>query len=400
MPYATLSRKPYAGFRKGTWKSREHPHLHVSFDKAWDLHQVRPDIFPVPAAVVAGRLTPMHPGALGSVVEAWLGRLATVTTDWQGAAPHLRTRDEKIQVTSQGELGEPSLYKNRFRDGAILYPRFFMFVNDVTAGPLGAGPGRRRVQSRRSAQEKKPWKDRPSLRGNVERQFILPTHLGETLAPYRMLPALNAVLPLRRNRILSLNDIEEYPGLYAWWETVERIWQEYSAENSAPLLERIDYHNQLSAQLPASSNRVVYSKAGNTLAAARLDDRTAIIDHKLYWCAAGSLDEARYLVGILNSQALLARVGPLQSLGLFGPRDFDKNIFRVQIPLFDQRNNYHVTLAATVKLAEDAAADVDIADEKNFMLVRRQIRKSLTTSGLQSSIEEIVDEILPPIAVD
>jgi SAM-dependent methyltransferase len=399
MPYATLSRKPYAGFRRGTWKSPEHPQLAVSFDKAWDLHEVRPDIFPVPAAVVGGRLTPIRPRAISSVVEAWSGRLATATTDWQGAEPYLRTRDQTVQATSQDELGVPSPYKSRFRDGAILYPRVFMFVDDMAAGPLGAGPGRRRVQSRRSTQEKKPWKDRPSLRGNIEKQFILPTHLGETLAPYRMLPPLNGVLPLKSNRIMNLSEIEEYPGLDAWWKIVEDTWRAYSAEDSAPLLERIDYHNQLSAQLPASPNRVVYSKAGNTLAAARLNDRSAIIDHKLYWCAASSPDEARYLVGILNSHALLERVTPLQSRGLFGPRDFDKNVFRIHIPLFDRRSNSHSVLAATVKLAEDAAAAVDLTDEKNFTMIRRKIRTTLAASGLQASIEQIVDEILPPVAL-
>ena len=35
------------------------------------------------------------------------------------------------------------------------------------------------------------------------------------------------------------------------------------------------------------------------------------------------LNEARYLTAILNSAALLERVKPLQTLGLFGARDFD-----------------------------------------------------------------------------
>jgi hypothetical protein len=74
---------------------------------------------------------------------------------------------------------------------------------------------------------------------------------------------------------------------------------------------------------------------GTRIAACRLDDEQAVIDHTLYWATVGSPDEGRYLTAILNSDGLHTRVEPLMSEGLFGKRHVDKYLFAVQFPLFD-----------------------------------------------------------------
>jgi hypothetical protein len=43
--------------------------------------------------------------------------------------------------------------------------------------------------------------------------------------------------------------------------------------------------------------RVLYTKGGQYLAAARIEDTRAVIDHKLYWAAADALEEARGATG-------------------------------------------------------------------------------------------------------
>src|SRR5664280_3187925 len=101
------------------------------------------------------------------------------------------------------------------------------------------------------------------------------------------------------------------------------------------LLGRIDYQRTLSQQLPPAPHRVVYSKGGMYLAAARVDDPRVVIDHKLYWATATDIDEALYLVAVLNSDALLQLIRPLQARGEHNPRDFDKYIFQVPLPLHD-----------------------------------------------------------------
>ena len=91
-------------------------------------------------------------------------------------------------------------------------------------------------------------------------------------------------------------EVDDYPGLSAWWDEAEARWAANKAGgDKSTLLERLDFHSQLSAQLPVFGQRVVYSKAGTTLAAARLDDPAALVDHKLYWAPARSISEGRYL---------------------------------------------------------------------------------------------------------
>jgi len=55
MPLAVLSRRQFAGFRTGRWTGGVRAvGTSVAFQTSWDLHQVKPSFFPVPAAVVRG----------------------------------------------------------------------------------------------------------------------------------------------------------------------------------------------------------------------------------------------------------------------------------------------------------------------------------------------------------
>ena len=71
----------------------------------------------------------------------------------------------------------------------------------------------------------------------------------------------------------------------------------------------------------------MYTKSGTNLAACVIQESTAIIDHKLYWAPTDSIEEARYLCGILNSEALRSGVAKYQSQGQWGARDFDNMHF-------------------------------------------------------------------------
>ena len=112
--------------------------------------------------------------------------------------------------------------------------------------------------------------------------------------------------------------------------------------------------------------------------------------------AVSSDAEGRYLLAVLNSVTLLERVRPLQSRGLFGPRDFDKNVFRVPIPTFDPYDERHDSVVALAQYAEDLAATVDV-DGMSTGAARKAIAKALTADGVQASIEQIVEEILPGV---
>ena len=69
-----------------------------------------------------------------------------------------------------------------------------------------------------------------------------------------------------------------------------------------------------------------------------------MIEHKLYWGAASTIEEARYLTAVLNSPSLGEIVAPYQSRGAFGARDFDKYVWYPPIPEFDPSQHEHLGL--------------------------------------------------------
>ena len=393
MPHGVLTRKPHTGFRSGNWSTRRGNHLTVKFAAPWDLDNVTTG-FPMTSCVVHGNRA-SDPARMPTTTLAWHGRLPRVDLPWAEASKKITTSASAVAALDHGAITIESPYKSRFRQGAILVPRFAMFVVDAPKGPLGPGAGRRAVTSLRSTLEKPPWKNCPSITANVETAFIRPVYLGEQVLPFRALAPREAVLPITDTAILTSAEIDLHAGLSAWWTGTESAWEQHRAKTETkPLCERIDYHGQLSAQLPTSPTRVVYTKSGNTLAAAIVRDSRAVIDHKLYWMPALVGAEAQYLCAILNSAPLLANVKPLQAIGLFGGRDFDKNVFAAPFPTFDRDNPDHRHLALLGKHAEQAAATVDLSSATTFQAARKLIRKHLVDSGIEADIVAAVTKLL------
>ena len=138
----------------------------------------------------------------------------------------------------------------------------------------------------------------------------------------------------------------------------------------------------------------MYTKAGTNLAAAVVRDETAIIDHKLYWAAAESPEEACYLCGILNSEALRAGVEQFQSQGQWGARDFDKYVFNLPIPKFDGNNPLHRELARLARTAEEIAETVSEEEGEYFTRTRRRVRSVLTEHGIAAKLERLTERLL------
>lgn len=398
MPHGTLTRKPHEGFRSGRWDTAADEPLRVTFSTPWDLLNA-PTGFPMVSCVVFGKRTAGMAKAMPSDVQVWSAKLKSPDTSWAAAEAKFSIEPGNLRVLGKNDALPESPYRKRFRQGAVLAPRTLLFAIDTSAGPLGPGAGRIAVTSRRSTAEKMPWRQVDSITATVERVFVKSVHLGETLLPFRMMEPLKAVLPTSSKGILSHSDIEDYAGLSAWWGAAEEIWasNKVSGDNSS-LLDRIDFHGQLSAQLSAAPHRVYYTASGNTLAAARVATDEVIAEHVLYWAPVSSVEEAHYLCAVLNSQVVLDRAKPLQSLGLFGARHFDKLVFHVPIPTYDGSNKVHHALVDLAAKAELEAAKVDITTARNFKQGRTLVRSALRASGLTAQIEAAVAAVVPPMA--
>lgn len=384
MPLAALTRKQFAGFRGGRYRAK------VKFSQPWDLHAVKPSFFPVPACAVFGERADGGP-ELSGPAEIWSGRLPAVNASKGVAGRHI-TRTT-VPDSPAGQACSP--WAARFAEGATIVPRVLFMVEERPAPALGTGAGRKAVRSQRSALENSPWRELPALDGAVELPFLRRTYLGDNVLPFRTLPARLAVIPWDDKRLLDSSDdrIEDYPGLDTWWREAERLWNTNRSRERMTLRDRLDYRKGLTGQMPPAPQRVVYSKGGMYLAAARVTDARAVVDHTLYWAAVGTTDEARFLVAILNSDALTQLVRPLQARGEHNPRHFDKYIFRLPIPRYDQGNADHRELAALAERAESVAEALDLP-ALSFQALRRRIREGLAADGAAGAINDRVTRLL------
>lgn len=215
--------------------------------------------------------------------------------------------------------------------------------------------------------------------------------------PYRVFRPFEGVVPVDAKGIVL--DAEAaanrgIDGLHGWMRQAEAAWNSNADSGAMTLVGRWNYHDELGAEFPIASLRVVYAKAGSQPAACLLRDERGVIDHKLYWMTPASETEGRYLTAILNSEVARARAEQYQSRGQFGARDFDKVMFNLPIPRFDARERLHLALAEAGARAEKVAAAVELPERVKFQRARGLVRAALTEAGLSQQIDGLVARLI------
>ena len=142
---------------------------------------------------------------------------------------------------------------------------------------------------------------------------------------------------------------------------------------------------------------VLYTASGAKMSAARVLSGNIIVEHKAYWASAKSANEALYLLALLNSTAVLAKIKDMQTYGEAGTRrDFDNLVWTLPIPEYDRSDPVHRDLAAAAGRAEKLAKTIDLSSMRHFVEKREKIREVLVADGVAGEIEALVDAILPP----
>ena len=413
LPHSALQAGQHSKWRTGRWRAGKlGPSVQVDFTlkPAWDLERLEPNtFFPVPASVVFARKLSQEASAkpLAGTVERWLGS--------PGADD---VRRESAGITDTGKVGG-SPYAALSRNGATIFPRVLFFVNETTNTAIVQAALTVTVNPRRGRYDKAPWKDLDltAITGRtVENRHLFNVHLGETIAPYIALQPLKALLPLRRGDAAIPTDDDVPGGIHLGglerrmrerWRTVSQLWEDNKTlANRMNLLNQLDYLHKLSSQLEWQQDsadrevRVVYSKSGEPTAAI-LHDKTELVENVLFWVPCKHIEEANYLLAIINSDALQEAVRPLMTKGQYGPRDLHKQLWKLPIPQFDPAQDMHVTIAeAGATAASEAGGKLDElreqrGDELTVTITRRELRKWLRTSKTGRAVETAVAKLLP-----
>ena len=419
LPHSALQTGQHSKWRTGSWQAKSSGRgrnripgrvLAVDFvhKMSWDLEGLEPNtFFPVPASVVFARRTGEdgNSAPLQGQVERWLGEPGG-TVD-----RHSRTA---ITDTSAGNL---SPYSNYARQGAVIVPRCLFFVEE-TENPTNFPAGQTvTVNPRRGSQDKEPWRglDLTEITSQtVELRHVHDVYLGETLVPYATLRPLKAVLPVRVGDGQIPADESGVGGIRIGglerrmrdrWRTVSRLWEENkTVANKMDLTEQLDYYGKLSAQLDWQQNsgerpvRVLYSGWGAPTAALLGDDK-AIVDYKLFWVACNDVQEAQYLMAIINSDVLFDKVTPFMSKGQFGARDLQKHLWKLLVPQCDPNDPLHIEVSEAGRIATEGAVEQlerlhQERDKLTVTIARREIRKWLRDSEAGEAVEEAVRNLL------
>ena len=399
MPAATLSRLQYGGFRAADYSSQAATAF-AAFDEPWELTEVRPQPFPVPASVVFG-----HRVDAGDLVP-----VPAMATWWQAIVPdhyrsweeveHLFSTEDREVVVVTGDFNSP--YAELVRQGSNLVPRVLLAVCEREAGPLHLPVGRRAVESARLGGEKVPWKDLPTQRGEVEDQFVMPILIGDSLLPFCLRGDVSAVIPWDGTKLLAGADeeIEAYPGLADWWRKAERLFVRHRSETTKlDLIGQIDYQGKLTSQFPLGEHRVAYTGRGEIVTAARITNPEAVVDHALYWVGFDSAEEALYVIGVINTQALHTRIVDALSKGLFGGRNIHRAPFLMAWPQFDPDESLHREIVEHAEHAEEVAAVAD-GQTGGIAAARNRVRAALEAAGVSGRLEELVEELLTRAGAD
>jgi hypothetical protein len=113
-----------------------------------------------------------------------------------------------------------------------------------------------------------------------------------------------------------------------------------------------------------------------------------LADYKLFEVETNSEGEALYLASFLNAPFVDKLIKPMQSRGLWGPRDICKKVLELPIPKFDAANPAHRRLA---ELGKECSVKVE------QWLTSGGARKITSIGKLRGMVREMLNDELREI---
>lgn len=397
--------------------------------EAWDLKDVTP-LFRVPSCVLFGEKRAKAAEAFTVSVggKTFEGKLPAHNCNLEAAAPELTEENVTWFYARQGKSTAFSTrqptgknttnpYKKHFHQGATIVPRAFYFVDIHQEMPPDFEDRIINIRTAEAIQSeaKKPWTG-IDLKGRIESRFLFRTALSKSILPFALFEPNLITLPLtveqkenggKAIRLHSAEDLRRQGFLNAsrWFAEAERIWEANKTDKARNMTNvgRLDFQRGLSGQNLSSSHLVLYTKsakdANATVHTRGSLDFEFVVDYVTYVFYTQSIDEARYLVSILNSKITNSMMKDFQSRGLFGARDVAKKILDVYFPRFNKGDEKHMRLARLSETAHEKAAQYLRANPPADALTpgrlgRLRVAVKTEVEAELSAINELVGEII------
>ncbi len=419
LPRSVFSADQHYNFRRSYFS------LNLGFEEVWDLEGVEP-LFNVPACVFFGKRE-IETGR-SIKCQSFFGKLKRKNSSLQEAKQTLTVTPEELFVTQIGKrsflstlkmkptIGTRSFYQPYFSEGATLVPRSLWFVEVKSHPTLGFDPSSPYVQTAERAQkEAKPAYKGLRLEGNIERDFLYATLLSTDIVPFGYLDFRLVVLPLlpsgKHFKILSANELRNqgFLNLASWLDRAQSEWQGRRGEKAEKMniYQRLDRYRGITGQSRLAKYKVLYPTSATYLCACVAEDKPIklevegqgieiqgfVAESKTYYFDTDNKEEAYYLAAVLNSPIVDELLKPMQSRGLWGPRDIHKKVLEIPIPQYNSSDENHKALSqlgeqCTQKVKQLLPRTKSRSIGHTRRLIKAELKKEL------ERIDEIVKQIL------
>lgn len=329
--------------------------------------------------------------------------------------------DEKQGKIYEGIEGSiKSEYYKDFNQGATIVPRPFWFVELKKHPLLGIDPSAPNVESSKRAINLATDGWRVHLEGKIEPKFLYYAVTSTELLPFGSIELPLSILPIEptpKNNYRIITSTEAatsgYVNLKEWLKKAEDIWKENKTEtqkkHDTSLYSWLNYQQKLTKQHPNTRYKIMYNASGTYLTSFvainqpyqyqtngnSITIQGIIADAKTYYYDTNNEDEAYYLSAFLNSPFMNKLIKPMQSNGLWGPRDIHKKVLEFPMPRYKISDNLHIRLVEIGKECHNQVDEIkpDLKLKYNDIgRMRAEIREILKDEFKE--IEDITKKIL------
>lgn len=276
-------------------------------------------------------------------------------------------------------------YLGRFRQGADLMPRTAVFVEKMNSA---SGKNISISTSKYAANNKNNKKLKGQVfKGIISPKYLYRTVISEMLLPFYILPnELIIALPIEIDeeiKMVSNEDLNIIGESYSakWFSQFDEL--EEFQKNS--FRKGLDVRGKLTQQTFYKDSILVHMGAGGSQPCAAIqqnntsDEMKFIADQTTYIATFSTMEEARYVVGVINSDYINKVIKDFQAEGGFTERHVHK-LPLMFIPEF-QRTELQLAIVKQVEKIESeictsfATDDLDI--EKKLTSRRKLVRKKV-----------------------
>ena len=423
LPRSIFTADQHDSFRKGIFKQ-----VGLSFKESWDLEDVKP-LFNVPSCVLIAQKEDGTKISYPISGQKFSGELQRKNASLNEAEENLTVEDVCFSLHRKGKRSfwstqervteeKASYYKRHFHQGATIFPRASWFV-EVKISPLGFDPSLPPLEtSERAKKEAKDAYKGLIIKGIVEDRFLYATLLSTDILPFGYLDYRLVVLPIEPFgngfRLIRSDESRKkgFLNLARWLEKAQEEWEKRRGRKAEQMniYERLDRFHGLTSQNRNAKYRVVYPKSATYLCACIVKNRpiefkfegqrikvNGFLTESVTYSAETNVEmEAHFLTAFLNAPVIDQKIKPMQSRGLWGPRDIHKKVLELPIPQFDAYDPIHIELTKLGELCSRKVSDWIQSGGpgkiKSIGKLRAMVREMLTKD--RTEIDKLVEHLL------